>query len=352
MKLKRDAKTLKSKSIASLTRGLNIFNNSEENGRHETVLLLLQHSSEMLLKSLLIQKGENVFDKQRGISIGLNKALQTALNKSWITEGQAGAIRTLDAMRDQAQHWMLVSSEELLYINSRALITAIDEILTKHFDDTLADNLPLRVLPISTAPMTDINILLDKEFTQIKELLSPNRRARDEARGRIAALLAMEAHSGQEVQISKKDIDRIEKAIREGAKLDTIFPKLTPLSATITGEGPTIKIQIKKNDQTLPGVRFIPSDSQEHAAAVREVDLQNKFHLSPTELAKKLNLNINDSKALRDYLDVDKNPSLCHVFTFGSQKHPRFSDNAVKIMTESIHELDNERRAKQRIKKK
>ena len=204
MKLKRDAKTLKSKSIASLTRGLNIFNNSEENGRHETVLLLLQHSSEMLLKSLLIQKGENVFDKQRGISIGLNKALQTALNKSWITEGQAGAIRTLDAMRDQAQHWMLVSSEELLYINSRALITAIDGILTKHFDDTLADNLPLRVLPISTTPVTDINILLDKEFTQIKELLSPNRRARDEARGRIAALLAMEAHSGQEVQISKK----------------------------------------------------------------------------------------------------------------------------------------------------
>ena len=75
---------------------------------------------------------------------------------------------------------------------------------------------------------------------------------------------------------------------------------------------------------------MIPSDSQEHAAAVREVDLQNKFPLSPTELAKKLNLNINDSKALRDYLDVDKDPALCHVFTFGSQKHSRFSENAVK----------------------
>ena len=97
---------------------------------------------------------------------------------------------------------------------------------------------------------------------------------------------------------------------------------------------------------------MIPSDSQEHAAAIREVDLKNKFPLSRTELAKKLNLNINDSKTLRDYLDVDKDPALCHVFTFGSQKYPYFSENAVKKMKESIHELQNAKRAKQRIKKK
>lgn len=43
-------------------------------------------------------------------------------------------------MRDQAQHWMIVISEDALYINSRALITTIDEVLQGHFEDTLADH--------------------------------------------------------------------------------------------------------------------------------------------------------------------------------------------------------------------
>ena len=34
-------------------------------------------------------------------------------------------LRVIDAMRDQAQHWMIVVPEDALYINARALITAL-----------------------------------------------------------------------------------------------------------------------------------------------------------------------------------------------------------------------------------
>lgn len=71
MKLKREAKTLKNKAIASLLRGLEVFNGHDDLGRTESVLLHFQHSSEMLTKALLVQKSKEVFDKQKGLPLGL-----------------------------------------------------------------------------------------------------------------------------------------------------------------------------------------------------------------------------------------------------------------------------------------
>ncbi|MCU7254166.1 hypothetical protein NYR20_10935 [Pseudomonas aeruginosa] len=95
MKLKREAKTLKAKAIASLKRGLEAFNNHDDDGRPETVLLMLQHASEMLTKALLVQKGQSVFDKEKGTSIGIEKALNIAQSQGWISAAQAGLSASL-----------------------------------------------------------------------------------------------------------------------------------------------------------------------------------------------------------------------------------------------------------------
>jgi hypothetical protein len=71
-----------------------------------------------------------------------------------------------------------------------------------------------RVLPVSTKPPISFDLLVDREFNQVRELLQPGRRQRDEARGRIRTLLAMESHAAEHVDISEADIDRVEKAIR------------------------------------------------------------------------------------------------------------------------------------------
>ena len=44
-------------------------------------------------------------------------------------------------------------------------------------------------------PPEGIDVLIDREFTQIQRLLGPNRRRRPEAREKIRTLLAMEAHA-------------------------------------------------------------------------------------------------------------------------------------------------------------
>jgi hypothetical protein len=331
MKLKREARTLKAKAMASLRRGLEAFNSPDDQGRQEAVLLFFQHASEMLIKALLIQKGKSVFDKEKGTSIGLDKALNIALANGWVSVTQAGSIRVIDAMRDQAQHWMIVVVEDALYINARTLITAVDEILLSHFDDSLADNLPLRVLPLSTHPIAAFDLLVNREYDQIRELLAPGRRARDEARGRITALLAMEAHVSDSVSVSSRDIDRIENAIRDGVNVERVFPRLMTLATDVAGEGPTMRVRIARN-MDAPAVRYVTGDDPQAAAAIREVDLQRKYHLSPQDVARRLGLSTNKTKALREFLRVDDDPANVMIFEFGSQKHPRYSDNAMRAL--------------------
>ena len=333
MKLKRDARTLKASAMSSLRRGMEVFNSHDDQGRLESVLLHLQHSSEMLTKALLVQRGQAVFDKEKGTSIGLEKALKVASGNGWIKDAQAGAIRVIDAMRDQAQHWMIVVAEDALYINARALITTLDEILRDHFDDTLADNLPLRVLPLSTHPIPDFDLLVNREYEQITELLAPKKRARDEARGRMRTLLAMEAHISESVSVSERDLDRIERAIKAGTPVEQVFPRLMTLASDVAGEGPTIRVRITKKEG--PAVRFVSGDDPEAAAAIREVDLQKKYHLSPQQLADRLGLSTIRTKALRDFLAIDADLKNVMVFEFGSQKHPRYSDNALRTLQEN-----------------
>lgn len=335
MKLKRDARTLKAKSMASLKRALEAFNNHHDEGRPEMVLLLLQHASEMLIKALLVQKGQAVFDKEDGTSIGIKKALNIAQSKGWLNAEQAGAVRVVDAMRDQAQHWMIVVPEDTLYINARALITALDEMLANHFEDTLADNLPTRVLPLSTQPPPDFLMLVNREYGQIRDLLAPGRRACDEARGRITALLAMEAHISEEVAVTKKDLDRIETAIKSDTPLEQVFPRLMTLATNVEGEGPTLRVRISKS-LDAPAIRYVSGDDPEGAAAIREVDLRKKYYLSPSKLAEKLQLSTSKAKAVRDFLGIDENPANVTIFEFGSQKHPRYSDNALRSLRETI----------------
>jgi len=109
--------------------------------------------------------------------------------------------------------------------------------------------------------------------------------------------LAMEAHTVNEVNVSEKDIDRIEKAIREKKAFKDVFPRLVALGTNVEGQGITLKVHFSKK-QGAP-VRFISADDPGEAAAVREFDLQKKYYLSRTQLAHTLKLTPPKAAALR-----------------------------------------------------
>jgi hypothetical protein len=335
MKLRREARTLKEKAVCSLRRAVTAFNACEEDGRITTVLLHMQHAAEMLLKAVLVQKQVRVFDPGKHTSIGFEKCVKLAMQHAKIKEEEAGLLRAIDALRDAEQHWMVVVPEDVLFLHARGFVTIFDDLLKRMLGDALASHLPGRVLPISTHPPVAFDVLVDREYAQVRELLKPGKRQRGEARGRIRALLAMESHAADTVDMSEADINRVEKAIRAGKPRGEVFPRLAGLGVQVSGDGPLVTVRFTKDLQATP-VRFIAADDPTEAAAVREVDLQRRYHLSPTKLAELLKMSAHRSFLLRKQLSIDADPQCRHVFTFGKTKHARFSDTALKKMREAV----------------
>lgn len=340
MKLARDAKTLKQKAIHSLKISMSAFNSYEEGGRVTTVLLHAQHACEMLLRAVLVQNKEKVFDRKTGKSIGFERCLGHCIAKYGLTNEEAGVMRAVDRLRDAAQHWFVVVAEDILYLNVRALITAFDDYLKRAFGDGLCAHIPARVLPVSTMPPGDFEFLVDREYRVIAELLQPGRRARDEARARIRSLLAMEAVAVEEVEVSETDINRIEKAIKAGSDVDAVFPRLATIGTETAGEGVTLTVHFSKKEGAP--VRYVGGDDPADAAAVRQVDLRRKFHMGRADLAQKLGITQPKAKVLRDHLGLDDDSNCHHLFEFGRQKIDQYSDNALRLMRDWLSGNDIE----------
>lgn len=337
--MKRDAQVLHDKAISSITVATTAFNSPNDVGRVTQVLLSLQHSFEMLLKSALVQNGAKVFDKRTGRSIGFESCLSQAEGHAAIklTAEDAGTLRAIDAMRDDEQHWFNEVSEQILYRYARAGVTIFDEVLDRVFGEQLASFLPTRVLPISTDAPQELTLLLDEEFSQIAALLKPGRRARERARARIRTLLAMEAHNDEDTRVSSRDVDRVEKGIRLKKSRAEVFPKLEGLGTSVEGTGLNVTVHFTKTHGAP--VRYLADESQE-AAGIREVDLQKKFHRTATGLAEDLGLTGPKSAALRVHLAVDKDTKCFHDFVFGQTKHRAYSDNAFTRMREAKKTAD------------
>ena len=111
-----------------------------------------------------------------------------------------------------------------------------------------------------------------------------------------------------------------------------MFPRLDELTTRVDGSGVTVTVHFTKK-QGAP-VRFIGDAAP--AAAVREVDLQRKYHRSALELAKAVGLTSNKSTALRRHLGIDADPACCHEFVFGSQRIVPYSDNAFTRMRDAL----------------
>ena len=318
--MQRDARLLKGKALASLRRCARAFNDFDDDGRATTVLLHLQHAFEMLLKAGLAEKRVRVLDKTKGRSISFEKCVRLGPEHLRLTEEQCGLLRTVDALRDDEQHYFGELSEGLLYMHVRAGVTLFADLLESMFEEKLAEHLPLRVLPISTDPPAELDVLINEQYDQIKKLLEPGRRRRAEARAQIRALLAMEAHVTEDVLVTEKDVNRIERAIKADKPLHDVFPRLEGIGAVVEGAGVNVTVRFSKREG-VP-VRFVSADDPREAAAVREIDLERKYHISASELAERLDLTPPRAVALRRYLAIDESENYRHVFVFELAAHP------------------------------
>jgi hypothetical protein len=299
------------------------------------VLLHIQHAFEMLLKAVLVERRAKVFDTKTGRSIGFQKALNLAQQELRLSREVAGTLRAIDAMRDDEQHYLGGETEAILYVHMRAGVTIFDEILREVFDESLADVLPTRVLPISTEPPADLQLLINSTYRQISELLQPRQRRRSEARQLIRTMLALEGHEAEEVDISERDVNRVERGVREGRAVYEVFPRLQGLGTAVEGTGLDVRVRITRQGDAPP-VRLVDTNEPVEAAAIREVDLQRTFKHGPKVLADKLGIDTGRAKALRWHLNLEDDPTSRHDFVFGKIKLPMYSDKALERMRAAI----------------
>jgi hypothetical protein len=149
----------------------------------------------------------------------------------------------------------------------------------------------------------------------------------------------MEAHVEPETRVSSKDVDRVEKGIRHDDPRQKVFPRLSDVATVVDGEGLTITVHFTKKDGAP--VQYVADDSTP-AAAVRQIDLQNKYHWSKAELALAVELSGPRAVALRRHLGIDDDESFRHDFQFGSMRHRCYSDNALTKMRDAVRDLDME----------
>lgn len=337
VKMRNEARHLKTKALSSMRSAMTAFNGLDEDGRATRVLLHLQHAFEMLLKAALVQDKQRVFDRKTGKSIGFGKCVNLCATKPvGLTDGEAGTLRTIDAMRDEEQHWYTIVDEGLLYLYTRAAVTLCDDILNRAFDDRLADHMPLRVLPVGTEPPQDFQTLVDREYANIASLLKPGRRARAEADARVRALLAMESQVDPDAEVSDADVRRVVRGIHAGKARAAVFPRLAHVATSVEGTGLAVEVRFVKKEG-LP-IRLVKDDEQVDAAAVRIVPLQKKYYLGAFELADKVGVSRHRATAMRSHLGIDSDPDCAYRFTFGSQKHVRYSDNAFTRMRDALED--------------
>ena len=151
----------------------------------------------------------------------------------------------------------------------------------------------------------------------------------------IRTLLSLEGHVADEVEVSERDVNRVERGVREGKSRDEVFPRLHGLGTEIEGAGLTVRVRITRQPDAPP-VRLVGQDEPVEAAAIREVDLQNTFKHSPKALADKLKINTGRAKALRWELGIEDDPTCRHVFVFGKMKLPMYSDRGLERMRDAI----------------
>ena len=140
--MKAEARHLRDKAIASLLLAIELFNRPHEGGRVDSVLILLDHAFEMLLKASILQRGGRIRRRGESETLGFDACVRVGLSDArvkFLTEEQALTLQMLNGLRDAAQHHLITIEETQLYIHAQSAVTLFRDLLKSVFRQNLVD---------------------------------------------------------------------------------------------------------------------------------------------------------------------------------------------------------------------
>ncbi|BCV22766.1 DUF3644 domain-containing protein [Moorella sp. Hama-1] len=342
-RIKRDVVELKKRAINSLVLAIELFNRPHDQGRAEGVLILLHHAFEMLLKAIIKQRKGTIHEKGEKYTYTFDKCLEIAQNEiEVISTDERSTLSILDAHRDIAMHYYQEISENLLYVQAQAAVTLFDDLLNRIFAERLADCIPERVLPISTRPPKDLQLLIDSELTQVDVLLQAGSRKGIQAAARLRPILALATASRHNAErVTEAELRKAISRRRRGEEWSVLLPEIAQLKLDTQGEGIPIYYRIKKDADLA--VRIAKDGEPVVGTLVKqEIDWFDKYSLSVSDIAQKLGLTVPKTRAYMFELNIWDDPEMYGEKKIKSQRYKRYTKKALDALRDIVKRLSIE----------
>ena len=340
--MRQNTRRLRQRALNSLILAIELFNRPQDQGRVEGTLILLQHAFEMILKAKIWEERQAISERGSRTSHTFDKCLGIARSDfGIIDEDEARTLSIIDGLRDCAAHNLLEISEDNLYLHVQAGVTIFSLVLDRAFHEHLADYLPNRVLPISTSPPQDIDVFLDNEIQEIRELLRPRRRQQAAARARLRPLLIMEANTqGNPQQPTTAEVTRAARRLKGGENWRAVFPGVATLRLDTAGHGLTFSVKFTRNPSAAP-VRYLgPDEDANESTLIREVNLLDRYSLGLVDLASRMGLTAPRTRALVLHLELKTDEECYKEFKLGAGRYGRYSPKALERLRAALSDVD------------
>lgn len=337
--MKKEVRHIYSKAVDSLVLSIELFNRPNDTARVHGVLIMMDHSFEMLLKASILHKGGKIKERRATQTIGFEACVRKAFSDGeikFLTEDEVLTLQSLNGLRDAAQHYTLEISEQHLYFQAQSGLTLFRDIVKRVFNIDLKEGLPVRVLPLSTTPPTDIQAFFSNEILEIKKLLGPTKRKNIEAIEKLRALAIMEnAVQGNDTQPSDGELKKILKTLEQGGNFGQLFPGVSTLNFTANGYGPSLDLRISRKEG-VP-IQVVPEGTPgAHVVALKRVNELDYYNLGRDLLAKKVGLTGPKTSAVIHHLNLKEDPESFKKISIGNVHHERYSQKAIGLVKAAI----------------
>lgn len=337
--MKRNVKIILDKAVDSLLLSIELFNRPHETGRKQAVLILLDHSFEMLLKASLLHRNCSIKDKKTKNTIGFAACLRKGMGDGsvrFLTEEQTLTLQTINSMRDAEMHYFIDISEHQLYFYVQSGFTLFQDILTAVFQKDLYEKLPKRVLPISTTPPESIEILYKHELDEIKKLIAKKSRKKELAIAKLRSLEILERSlAGNEKPISEYELKRKISGLTPDTSWEDLFPNVASINLVPEVSGPSISLRITKKEG-IPIQLVKEGTPGAYVVGVKRVDELGFYNMGRDQLAKNTGLTIKQTDALIWYLDLKNKKECCKHIPIGKQKYYKYSQTAIEEIRKTL----------------
>ncbi len=337
--MKKEVRQLRGKAISALVLSIEHFNRPWDFGRVQAVLILMDHSFEMLLKAAIRHRGGRIRARGARQTIGFTACVRRAHSDASLQFLDAEQVLTLQAingLRNATHHYLVDVSEHELYFYTQAGVTLFRDVHDEVFDTKLVLELPERVLPVSTTAPKDLSTLFDTQIEEIRCLLAPGTRKKMDAIAKLRSLAVLEsAVNGDYEQPSDSELKKACDRLSQGSEWTSLFPGVASINIGPDHEGLALNLRLTKN-KGIPVQLLAESSDSTAVVAVRRVNELDYYSLSPTQLAEKLDLTPPKSRALVDQLGLRDDPKCFKEIKVGKVKHARYSPAALEPMRAAL----------------